>query len=101
MKGIYFWDYIAVAQRLHRGDFSEADALKQLIALVVISGVSIPVPMSVFVVSVYTPVAFDIFMYVLSGVMSYIGFWWVYQSHVKAQGRDFFSSSQLLSCQLV
>ncbi|WP_299022511.1 hypothetical protein [uncultured Photobacterium sp.] len=90
MKNIYFWDYKAVAKRLYNGDFTETDSLRQFVALMIISGISIPVPFSFYIISVNKPIALDVFSFILSGVIAYVGYWWVYQSHVKNEGSEFF-----------
>ncbi len=75
------------------GTFSETDALRHLIVVGILGGLGIDIPVTVTFTDTEPSglvSLFDFLFFVLAGFVTYYGYWAVYQSNSKGDGKDFF-----------
>jgi len=92
-SNIYFLDIDSLVTRLKDGTFGETDALRHLIVVGILGGLGIEIPVTVTFTDTEPSglVSFvNLLFFVLSGYVTYYGYWVVYQSNSKGDGKDFF-----------
>lgn len=101
---IYFINVTKLIERLKSGSFGEAETLKHLIVVGIIGGIGINIPISVSFTNT-EPNGYATFMeialFIISGVITYYGYWLVYQANSKGDGKDFFLRIAALSLPVI
>jgi len=93
LSDIYFYNALGLANELKNRTVSEAQALKHLIASLIVGGVGFDVPIEVEfqkTTSGLGGVIAYISLFIITGVISYYGTWLTYQVNSKGDGKEFF-----------
>ncbi len=100
LSDIYFFNALGLANDLKNGLVDEVRALKHLIATIILGGVGFDVPVSVeFNVTDRgtAHILINVFLFIITGVVSYYGTWLTYQANTKGDGKDYFLRFAALS----